>query len=188
MDKIKKTKTWLPQLNRIELSGTYELFGGGHGFIAKGKTQILNKKHFEFYHGIAYQQSHQFRTDKLLNGVKGYNSDLGIYWLFDIQIYPFKNKKVFTSLESFIGPTTIKSKGTLDLPKYNIYESYSNRYTYLNYGITQSIGYNFGKINASLFTMVSLKGFIDNGRTRPGDSDSKIFLGLNLSYRIKPMK
>lgn len=179
-----KSKKWWPTLDRVELLATYQLFGGGIGFIAKGKTQILNTKHFELYHGIAYQQSHQFQTDKLLTGIKGYNSDVGTYLIFDMMLYPFKNKFFFTSLEPYMGLTILKSKGTLDIPRHNIHESYSKRYSYLNYGITQTLGYNFGRISTSLFTMVSLKGFVDNGRKRPGDSDSKIFVGISLSYRI----
>lgn len=183
----KKSKKWWPTLDCVELLGTYELFGNGYGFVAKGKSQILDTNHFELYHGIAYQQSHQFIKDKLLTGIKGYNSDVGVYFVFDMMLYPFKTKNIFTSLEPYAGLTILKSKGTLDIPKYHIHESYSNRYTYLNYGITQTFGYNFGKISTSLFAMVSLKGYLDNGRTRPGDSDSKIFLGINFSYRIKTM-
>lgn len=181
----KTSKTWWPTLDRLELFTSYEIFGGGFGVIAKGKSQILSKKHFELYHGIAYQYSYQSETDKLLNGVKGYNSDVGVYLVFDAVVYPFKTKKVFTSLELFIGRTTLKSKGTVNIPEYNIHESYYNKYSYLNYGLSQTLGYNFGKIRASLFTMISLKGLIDKGRTRPGDSDSKIFAGINLSYKIR---
>ena len=180
-----KSKKNMP-LNRVELYGTYELFGGGFGFIAKGKTQLLDTKHFDFFTGIAYQQSHQSETDKLLTGIKGYNSDMGIYLIFDMIHYPFKSKKVFTGIEPYFGLTIFKSEGTLEIRKYDIYENYSNNYSYLNYGITQTLGYNFGKVSTSLFAMLSLKGFIDNGRTRPGDADSKIFVGINLSYKIKP--
>ncbi|GGX12162.1 hypothetical protein [Aquimarina muelleri] len=174
--------------SRIELLGSYELFGGGIGFIAKGKKEIFNLKHFEGFAGLAFQYSYQSETNKLLTGIKGHNSDVGMYTVFDIILYPFKTKKVFTGLEPYLGLTTLKSDGVLEIPKHNIYEDYSNSYTYLNYGITQTIGYSFKRINTSLFAMLSLKGILDKGRTRPGDSDSKIFFGFNISYKLKPTK
>lgn len=174
--------------SRIELLGTYELFGSGIGFIAKGEKEIFNLKHFEGFTGLAFQYNYQSETNKLLTGIKGYTSDVGIYTVFDILLYPFKTKKVFTGLEPYIGLTTLKSDGVLEISKHNIYEDYSNSYTYLNYGITQTIGYSFKRVSTSLFTMLSLKGFADKGRTRPGDSDSKIFLGINLTYKLKPLK
>lgn len=173
---------------RLEILSSYQLFGGGFGFIVKGKREILHSKHFEAYAGLAYQTSYQFETDVLLNGVTGYQRDLGIYLVTDLMYYPFKTKKVFTGLEPYVGLTVLKSKGTLVIPEYGIDEVYTNRYAYLNYGTTQTLGYNFGRVSVSLFTMLSLKGLLDQGRTRPGDSDSKIFVGINLGFKLKPKK
>lgn len=174
--------------SRVELLGTYEPFGGGLGTIAKGKKQILNSKHFEGFLGLAFQFSHQSETDKYLTGVDGYNNDIGIYIVSDLVYYPLKTKNIFIGLEPFIGLTNLKSKGGLEISQYDIYEKYSNSYTYINYGITPTIGYNFGKLSVSFFSMISLKGFLDKGRTRLGDSDSKIFFGISLSYKLKPME
>jgi len=174
--------------SKIELSGTYELFGEGLGFIVKGKKESFSKKHFEGFLGLAFQFSHQSETDKYLNGVKGYNNDFGMYAIYDLVYYPFKTKKIFIAIEPFIGVTNLKSKGTLEISNYDIYEKYSNSYTYYNSGTTQKIGYNFGQVSGDVFVMISSKGLLDNGRKRLGDSDSKIFLGINISYTLKSMK
>ena len=173
---------------RLEILSSYQLFGGGFGFIIKGKKEILHSKHFEGYTGLAYQKSYKIETDVLLNGVTGYQRDLGIYLVTDLMYYPFKTKKVFTGLEPFVGLTVLKTKGTLVIPEYDIDEVYTNNYAYLNYGTTQTLGYDFGRVSTSLFAMLSLKGLLDQGRTRPGDSDSKIFVGINLGFKLKQKK
>lgn len=171
-------------LNRVELVGTHQLFGGGIGFVAKGKTSIKNTKHFELYTGIAYQQSHQSEANNLLRQITGYNKDVGLYLITDFIFYPLKSKSLFTGIEPFLGITLLETKGSLSLPELNIQEDYFMKYTYVNYGITQTLGYQFGRISTSLTTMLSLKGIIDEGRNRPGDSDSKIFVGLTVSYQV----
>ncbi|MCF6348104.1 MAG: hypothetical protein L3J20_07375 [Flavobacteriaceae bacterium] len=168
----------------IEVAITYELFGG-IGTIVKGKKKILNSKHFEGYLGLSLQFSHQSETNKFSDGVKGYNQDLGVYVVSDWIYYPFKSKKIFIGLEPFHGITNLRSKGTLKIQRYDISENYSNSYTYFNYGTTQKIGYNFGRVSTSLFAMISSKGLLDNGRTRFGDSDSKVFFGINFGYALK---
>ena len=75
-----------------------------------------------------------------------------------------------------------------ELPKHNIKEDYQHEYTFFNYGLSLPIGYNLRKINTNLFIMSSLKGFLDRGRFRPADPDSKIFLGLNIVYTFRGTK
>jgi len=170
--------------SRVALLGSYEPFAGGIGFIVKGKKEFFNSKHFDGLVGLAFQFSRQSETDKFLVGIDGYNHDIGIYIVSDIIYYPFSSKKIFTGLEPFIGLTNLKTEGELIIPNYDIVEQYSNSYTYVNYGITPTIGYDFGKIDVGAFAMISAKGLLDSGRTRPGDSDSKIFFGISIGYKL----
>lgn len=181
------TKTRMP-LNKVELLLSYQLFGGGYGFIVKGKTKILNSNHFESYTGIAYQQSHQSESNKLMVGVEGFNSDMGIHLIAELIYYPFKSKKVFTGIEPYLGLNTLKTEGQIDLPDLNIHSKYSNSYLYVNYGIYQTIGYQHSKISISGFSMLTLNGVLDQGRKRIGDTDSKVFVGINFGYIISRKK
>jgi len=172
---------------RVGLSGVYDVFNKSAGFIGQGEKGVLNSNHFEGYSGIAFQFSRQNEEDMFMDsGINGGSNDIGFYTTFQLEYYPFKRKSFLLGLEAFAGVTNFKSEGTLELPEYDIRENYSNSYTYLNYGLTPAIGYNFGRISTSVFSMVSLKGVFDKGRTRIGDADSRIFLGVNLSYSLKP--
>lgn len=170
---------------RIGLSGTYDIFNKSAGFIAKGEKEIIRLNHFETYTGLAFQFSRQKEKGLYMEtGIEGGSNDIGFYGIFKLNYYPFKRKTLFIGLEPFLGITNFKSKGTLELPEYDIIESYSNSYTYFNYGLTPEIGYNFKRIETSIFTMISLKGVLDSGRNRLGDADSRILLGINFTYKL----
>lgn len=172
----------------IGLSGTYDLFNKSTGFIAKGEKEIMNSDHFEAYLGFAFQFSRQNEKGLLLeSGIKGGSNNFGFYGINKLKYYPFKRKTFFISLEPFLGITNYKSKGSLQSSEYEINENYSNTYTYFNYGLTPAIGYNFGRIEASMFSMISLKGIFDSGRYRLGDVDSMVLFGLNISYKLNPV-
>jgi len=170
---------------QVELSGTYDILNRSIGFMMKGKKEVFNSKHFEGYAGFAFQYSYQNETEKFLEqGLNGFNSDIGFHIVFDVEYYPFKHKKFFIGLEPFIGVTTLKSKGKLKIPEYNVSESYTNNYTYLNYGLTPKFGYAIGRFRPNIFIMIPLKGLLDSGRSRFGGMDSRLLLGMSISYAI----
>jgi hypothetical protein len=172
---------------KIELLYTYDflntVYGKNYGFIFKGKKNFLDTKHFNLLYGVAYQYSYISEKDNsFTNYVDGYTRDIGLYSVVEVVYFPFKRKKLHLALEPFIGVTHLKSKGTLKIVQHSIFEKYKNSYTYFNYGITQSIGYKFNKLSLSGFGWGSLKGILDNGRFRPGDFDSRLFIGLGVGY------
>ncbi|WP_074410280.1 hypothetical protein [Aquimarina megaterium] len=174
---------------KLELLYTQDIlntsYGKNYGYIFKGKLKCLDSKHFTLSYGAAHQNSYIAETDNLFTDyVEGYTRDIGLYSIFDVTYYPFNKKKFYLSLEPFIGATHLKSKGTLKIPQYSVYEKYKNEYVYFNYGVSQSLGYNINNFSVSAFAWVSLKGFLDKGRNRPADFDSRFFLGLGLGYTL----
>lgn len=183
-NKESEQKRW-----KLELLYTQDIlntsYGKNYGYIFKGKLTCLDSKHFTLSYGAAHQNSYIAETDNLFTDyVDGYTRDIGLYSIFDVTYYPFNKKKLYLSLEPFIGVTHLKSKGTLKIPQYSVYEKYKNDYVYFNYGFSQSLGYNINKFSVSAFAWVSLKGFLDKGRNRPADFDSRFFLGLGIGYTL----
>ncbi|WP_103865496.1 hypothetical protein [Aquimarina sp. I32.4] len=174
---------------KLELLYSHDIlntsYGKNYGYIFKGKLIFLDRKHFTLSYGLAHQNSYIDETENLFTEyIDGYTRDIGLYSIFDITYYPFNKKKLYLSLEPFIGATHLKSKGKLKIPQYSISEKYKNEYVYFNYGFSQSIGYNIHKFSVSGFTWVSLKGLLDQGRSRPADFDSRFFIGVGLGYRL----
>lgn len=179
-----KNNSILFEKMKVETAYMMDPFYDGNGALFKVKREVMNKKHFESYTGISAQFM-QNNEDKFSGNVDGYTRDWGLYLVSDWQYYPLKAKNVFIGLEPFIGVSTMKSQGSLSIPEYQISEKYSNSYSYFNYGATFSVGYNFGRVSTNIFAMASLKGMLDGGRTRPVDSDSKAFVGINVGYKLK---
>lgn len=176
------TRKW-----KVELVATYDFinasYGNNGGFIAKGKYRLLNTKHFELFGGLAYQNSSISETDnKFTDHVDGYTRDIGIYPVFEGVYFPFRKKTFYFSAESFFGLTHLKSKGTLDIPEHLVFEKYSNNHAYFNYGLSHSLGVKFNNVSLGVTLWSSLKGFLDGGRFRPGDFDSRLFAGLSVAY------
>ncbi|WP_438422991.1 hypothetical protein [Aquimarina macrocephali] len=174
---------------KLELLYTQDIlntsYGKNYGYIFKGKLMCLDSKHFTLSYGAAHQNSYINETDNSFTDyVDGHTRDIGLYSIFDITYYPFNKKKLFLSLEPFIGVTHLKSKGTLKIPQYSVYEKYKNEYVYFNYGFSQSLGYNINKFSVSAFAWASLKGILDKGRNRPADFDSRFFVGLGIGYAL----
>ncbi|WP_438711247.1 hypothetical protein ACSTS3_22175 [Aquimarina muelleri] len=172
---------------KIELLFTQDIFntsyGKNYGFVFKGKKVWLDKNHFTLLYGAAFQNSYISESDNLFTDfVDGYTRDIGAYGVFDISYYPFRKKRFYLSLEPFIGATHLKSKGQLYIPEYSVSEKYKNTYTYFNYGFTQSLGYTINRFSIIGFSWISLKGILDEGRSRPADFDSRLFLGLGVGY------
>ena len=172
---------------KVELLTTYDFlntsYGKNGGFIAKVKYKFLDTKHFNLLYGLAHQNSYISETDnKFTDYVNGYTRDIGLYTIFEVMYFPLKNKNIYIAIESFIGATHLKSKGKLKIAEYYVSESYKNNYLYFNYGVSQSLGYKFNKFSIGAFVWSSLKGFFDEGRFRPGDFDSRLFIGLGCSY------
>lgn len=183
----KKTPKSSHKLWKVELLHTYDVlnmsYGFNYGFIAKGKFNFFNSKHLNLYCGMAHQYSYISESDNLFSDkVDGYTKDIGLYTVLDIVFYPFKKKTLYLSLEPFVGLTHLRSKGTLKMPHYGIVETYKNDYVYFNYGFTQGIGYTLGQFTIQASVWLSLKGFLDEGRSRPADFDSRFLIGLGASY------
>jgi len=169
----------------VEFAPAYDIASAGKGFQLKGKKEILVTQHFDGLAGLSLQFNHADEMNIVLfKGYNGFNQDYGVFFVTDWLWYPFKKRRFFAGNEIFIGSTTLISEGRFELPAYDIDEKYSNKYTYFNYGISPSLGWNFGEIRASLFFMASLKGLLDSGEQRLIDSDSKVYLGINLCYRF----
>lgn len=182
--KYPEKKKW-----RLELLFTQDIlntsYGDNFGFVFKVKRPAFQKKHFDLYYGVCYQNSYIDETDNLFTkGIDGYTKDNGLYVVYELRYQPFQKKKFYVSLEPFIGLTHLKSKGTLRIPEHDVYQKYKNNYTYFNYGLSQSIGININDFSISGFAWGSLKGFLDNGRSRPADFDSRLFLGIGLGYSL----
>ncbi len=169
--------------SQVELSGLYGILDD-YGVLIKGKKEAFNQKHFEGLYGLSFQYTYATETEKFANGIDGYNRDLGAYLVFDITYYPFKKKNAFISSELFSGYTNLKSKGTLSIPRHNIYNEYSNSYAYFNYGLTATIGYDFGRLKVGIFGMMSLRNMFKEDLIIPINEDSKAYLGLNLAYKL----
>jgi len=172
---------------RIELSLAKDFtnvsFGHTFGYIMKGKRFLFTSNHFDLLVGAAFQNSLIYESEnEFTDYVDGYTRDLGFYGLFDVKYYPFKKKKFYLALEHFAGVTNLKSKGDLTIPELDIDESYKHYYTYFNYGMNQSIGLQIKRVNIDAFVWLSLKGFLDEGRYRPADFDSRMFFGINAGY------
>lgn len=173
-----------PRGIKLDLGYTMDVAYGGHGLIFKGKRQILDAENFDAYFGLAAQFTRDGEK-KFTNDVDGFTRDLGLYVVSEVLLYPLRSKNLFLGLEPFAGVTNLKSEGTLEIEDYNVSETFSKNYTYLNYGATLSLGYNFGKIQTSIFAMPSLRALLDKGRFRPGDTDSRILAGVNLGFTLR---
>ncbi|MEN7551896.1 hypothetical protein AAG747_28525 [Rapidithrix thailandica] len=157
----------------------------GGGLLVKWKKRWFKTKHFEGYTGLAVQYYYDEETDKLSTWVKGYNHDLSGYLVSEWIYYPFRACGVFLGIEPFAGITNLRSDGRLRFDRFNLYEEFTNTYTFFNYGVSQSVGYQLNNVHLSIFALASLKGYLDSGRTRPTDQDAKIFLGANVSLAIE---
>lgn len=169
----------------IEVSGMVGITRDA-GFILKLKKELMKSARFEGFGSLAFQRTYWSETSKLLSGVEGFHRDIGAFAGFDILYFFSKKKRVFIGSEIYFGITNLKSKGNLNIPDHHINKNYSKSYSFVNYGLTETIGCRFGRVNTGLFVRSSLKGYLDNGRTRPADYDSKIFMGICFSYSIRP--
>lgn len=176
-----------PIWNNIKIEGAIilEPFLGGVGGLIKGKKQILTKKHFESEMGLSVLYAYQNETDQFSNYIDGYNRDWAFNLVIDWRYYPLNRKNIFIGVEPFSGLANLKTKGSFEITELDISENYENKYSYFNYGFSLLIGYDFGKLRINTFAMSSLKGVLDKGRSRLGDSDSKIYAGLNFSYALR---
>jgi hypothetical protein len=164
----------------------FEPFGLGFGAIHKVSIKILDSDHFEGFVGLAWQHNHSFKSIFETNISPLITSnDLSQYITNDLKYYPFKKKHFFIGIGVFIGLTHSITQGTLEIPAYNITESFYKEHTYLNYGSMQTIGWSFSKkIQLSLYSMISLKGLLDRGRARLSEVDSRFHVGINLGFRF----
>jgi len=177
-----ETKTFWSN-SHVELSGLYGILDD-NGFLLKGKKEVFNKKHFDGLLGLCFQFTYSSETDKFSDGIEGNTKDLGAYLTFDLIYYPFNKKHIFISSELFSGCTNLKSKGTLSIPEYNIYSEYQNSYSYFNYGLSETVGYDFGKIKVGAFVMMSLRTLLKKDIIIPINEDSKAYFGINFGYKL----
>lgn len=164
----------------------FEPLGLGFGAIHKVSIKILNSDHFEAFVGFTWQHNHSFKSPFETN-IKPLitTNDLGKYITNDLKYYPFKKKHFFIGIGAFAGLTHSVTKGTLEIPAHNITESFYNEHTYINYGSMQTIGWSFSKkIQLSLYSMISLKGLLDQGRSRLSEVDSRFHIGINIGFRF----
>lgn len=168
---------------KVEFGFAIDPAQGGSGILLKAKQRLINTRHFDGYVGVAGQY-HRNKEKKFSESLNGGTTDLGVYLVSDCLLYPFSSKHVFIGAEGFAGITNFRTKGTLTLPEHSIAEKYSNQYTYFNYGVNLSLGYDFGRLSTNMFINASLKGFLDKGRFRPLDTDSKGFAGLSMGFKL----
>lgn len=167
----------------VEVSGIIGLTRDA-GFILAGKKELMHSNHFEVLGSLALQRTYWSETDKLLTGIDGFHRDIGAFTGIDLRYYPSSRKKLYLGTEAFVGITNLKSNGQLVLQEHSIINTYAKSYTFVNYGIAETIGYRFGRLSTGFFVRTSLKGYLDKGRTRTADYDSKLFIGLSLAYHI----
>lgn len=165
----------------------FEPFGLGLGAIHKVSFKILNSDHFEGFAGSAWQHNHTYKSRFETNITPLITAnDLNLYLTNDWKYYPFRKKHFFIGIGVFAGLTHSVTKGTLELPSYNISEHFYKEHTYFNYGSMQTIGWSFSKkIQLSLYSMISLKGLLDQGRNRLAEVDSRFHVGINLGFRFQ---
>lgn len=160
-------------------------YGSNFGYFLKVKRSFIRHDHFEILGGVSWQNFYILESDNLFTThIKGYTRDLGAYGLIDIRYYPFKQGKFFMALEPFAGHTNLYSKGSIEIPQHEIVADYQHSYNYFNYGVNQTLGLRFDRFNIGAFAWLSLKGILDEGRRRPGDFDSRLFLGISGSFRL----
>ncbi|UNZ00311.1 hypothetical protein MQE36_08220 [Zhouia spongiae] len=172
---------------QMELLYTYDplntSYGDNYGFIFKAKRFKYQGDHIKLLYGLAYQNSYISETENLFTDhVDGFTRDIGLYAIFDLVYYPFARKKFYISFEPFAGVTHLKSIGKLRIQEHSVYETYVNNFAYFNYGVTQSLGFKIKDFTISGFGWLSLKGFLDGGRMRPADFDSRLFVGVGVGY------
>ncbi len=146
----------------------------------------------ELYSGLAVQYAgFSSRFIKRLNGeqlspneLEIQLSNVGVYGVSELVYYPFKRKNVFLSVEPFLGINRYKTKSTINDVANELIDSYSDTFTFFNYGSTQTLGYRFKRLSIAANIMASYKGFLDNGRRRIGDFDSFLFPGIQLAWTL----
>lgn len=185
-----QSTTKLFDLNNVhyDVGLLFEPFGLGFGAIHKVSIKTLNSKHFEGLVGFAWHHNHSFKSPFETNITPLITTnELSQYLTNDWKYYPFKKKHFFIGIGVFVGLTNSVTKGTLELPAHHITEHFYNKHTYLNYGAMQTIGWSFSeRIQLGFYSMISLKGLLDQGRSRLSEVDSRFHVGINLGFRFIP--
>lgn len=172
--------------NEYNLMLTTEPFGSSLGGILNISHPFLNSKHFEATLGVAFQYSRTLKTKFERNmSSDTRTTDCSFLVTQDWQYFPFRKKHLVLEAGLYAGFTSSVSRGSLSLPQYDIYEEYHNQHNYFNYGSMQSLSWVFkSRFKVGFFSMISLKGYLDSGRTRPAEVDSRFFIGLKLGYKF----
>lgn len=180
-----KLKSFIKNKN-YEVVATAEPFISSWGYLLKVSHDILREKHFEGSLGLAFQNSYTRKTKFEKN--MSSNSRVTDYSLLltnDWKYFPFKKKNLFIEVGLYGGFTSSVSKGSLSIPKYDIEEDYYNRHNYFNYGSMQTLGWRFKThYELGVFSMISLNGVLDSGRTRPAEFDSRFYVGLKFGCNL----
>lgn len=181
------TKFFLKDNLQFNFAILTEPFNTSIGTMHHISLKVFNSKHVESTIGVAHQHQVTFKSiyetsvKELIT-----TTDAGFYLTTDCKFYPLKKKTLFATIGLFWGVTQSTTEGTVELPQYNISEYYYKRHTYMNYGSMQQIGWCFGeRIQLSLYSMISLKGLLDGGRSRLAEVDSRFLVGVNLGFTIK---
>lgn len=180
-------KQFLKENLHFNIALIIDPFGLGVGAVHNVSIKVFNGKHLEGLAGLQYQHYHNFRS-RFEKNISSFSppQEKGLHLTTNWKLYPLKKKTLSISLGCFIGGNHLITKGTLDIPQYGISENFEKSFIYFNYGITPSFGWRFANnIEISLFSMLSLKGFLDKGRTRPAEIDSRFFVGLNFGFSLK---
>jgi len=172
--------------NNYDILVTTEPFNYSLGYLAKVSQDVLNKKHLESTLGLAFQNSYTFRT-KIEKSMSQDTrvTDHSFLLTNDWKYFPFSKKCLYVEVGIYGGFTSSISKGSLRLPEYDIEENYYNRHNYFNYGSIQSLGWRAkNHFELGVFSMISLNGILDSGRTRPAEIDSRFYIGLKFGFRF----
>src|SRR5690554_263561 len=172
--------------NTYEVVGTMEPFIPSLGYVLKVSHGILNKKHVEGSLGLAFQNSYTRKTQFEKNMSSNTRvTDYSLLLTNDWKYFPLKKKNLFFEVGLYGGFTSSISKGSLSIPKYDIEEDYYNRHNYFNYGSMQTLGWRFKThYELGLFSMISLNGILDSGRTRPAEVDSRFYVGIKFGCNL----
>jgi hypothetical protein len=175
-------------IDRIEIGITYPafLFEAIDAFVSVDKV-LYDIPYLKISSGCVAQFSHYPET-AIVTGMTGYSQERSLFITSKLNLFSHKTKGIFTGGELFCGTTNLYSKGKLSIPEYDISENFSKSYLYFNYGFAILAGYSWERFSLGAFYRSSLKGYLDNGRKRPGDNDSGIYIGLNIGFKIKPKK
>jgi|SRR5690554_389056 len=172
--------------NNYEVAATTEPFIPSWGYLLKVSHDILNEKHFEGSLGLAFQNSYTIKTtfEKYMSSNTGV-TDYSLLLTNDWKYFPLRKKNLFIEVGIYGGLTSSVSKGSLSIPKYDIEEDYYNRHNYFNYGSMQTLGWRFKtRYELGVFSMISLNGILDSGRTRPAEFDSRFYVGLKFGCNL----